>query len=59
MHFSFIALQTDLLKEGEVPVPYPSKFRDAWDDMTVKMPCSEKNLFPMENGVYLTSNTTP
>ncbi|KAB5581692.1 hypothetical protein PHYPO_G00178660 [Pangasianodon hypophthalmus] len=44
-----VLIRTDLLKEGEVPVPYPSKFRDAWDDMTVKMPCSEKNLFPMEN----------
>uniref|UniRef100_A0A8C4E244 poly(ADP-ribose) glycohydrolase n=1 Tax=Dicentrarchus labrax TaxID=13489 RepID=A0A8C4E244_DICLA len=41
-------LQTDLLREGEVPVPYPSKFKDAWDDVSVKMPCSEKNLFPME-----------
>ncbi|KAG8000133.1 Myoferlin, partial [Nibea albiflora] len=38
----------DLLREGEVPVPYPSKFKDAWDDVSVKMPCSEKNLFPME-----------
>ncbi|KAF7710427.1 poly(ADP-ribose) glycohydrolase isoform X1 [Silurus meridionalis] len=44
-----VLIRTDLLKEGEVPVPYPSKFRDAWDDMTVKMPCSEKNLFPLEN----------
>ncbi|KAF4090391.1 hypothetical protein AMELA_G00051260 [Ameiurus melas] len=44
-----VLIRTDLLKEGEVPVPYPNKFRDAWDDMTVKMPCSEKNLFPMEN----------
>ncbi|XP_036430126.1 poly(ADP-ribose) glycohydrolase isoform X3 [Colossoma macropomum] len=44
-----VLIRTDLLKEGEVPVPYPSKFRDAWDDMTVKMPCSEKNLFPVEN----------
>uniref|UniRef100_A0AAX7V6R0 poly(ADP-ribose) glycohydrolase n=1 Tax=Astatotilapia calliptera TaxID=8154 RepID=A0AAX7V6R0_ASTCA len=41
-------LQTDLLREGEVPVPYPTKFKDAWDDLSVKMPCSEKNLFPME-----------
>ncbi|KAK3554311.1 hypothetical protein QTP70_020172 [Hemibagrus guttatus] len=44
-----VLIRTDLLREGEVPVPYPSKFQDAWDDMTVKMPCSEKNLFPMEN----------
>lgn len=44
-------LQTDLLREGEVPVPYPTKFKDAWDDVSVKMPCSEKNLFPMETEV--------
>ncbi|XP_007249543.3 poly(ADP-ribose) glycohydrolase [Astyanax mexicanus] len=44
-----VLIRTDLLKAGEVPVPYPSKFRDAWDDMNVKMPCSEKNLFPVEN----------
>uniref|UniRef100_A0AAR2KZ90 poly(ADP-ribose) glycohydrolase n=1 Tax=Pygocentrus nattereri TaxID=42514 RepID=A0AAR2KZ90_PYGNA len=48
-----VLIRTDLLKEGEVPVPYPSKFRDAWDDITVKMPCSEKNLFPVENEVFL------
>ncbi|XP_063347771.1 poly(ADP-ribose) glycohydrolase isoform X1 [Pelmatolapia mariae] len=50
-----VTVRTDLLREGEVPVPYPTKFKDAWDDSSVKMPCSEKNLFPMEtedgNGV--------
>ena len=45
-------LQTDLLREGDVPVPYPTKFKDAWDDVSVKMPCSEKNLFPMETEVH-------
>ncbi|XP_059373391.1 poly(ADP-ribose) glycohydrolase-like [Carassius carassius] len=44
-----VLVRTDLLKEGQVPHPYPSKYRDSWDDMTVKMPCSEKNLFPVEN----------
>lgn len=43
-----ITIRTDLLKEGEVPVPYPSKFKDTWDDVSVKMPCSDKNLFPLE-----------
>ncbi|XP_037542670.1 poly(ADP-ribose) glycohydrolase [Nematolebias whitei] len=43
-----VTIRTDLLREGEVPVPYPSKFRDAWDEGSVKMPCSEKNLFPVE-----------
>ncbi|XP_026103424.1 poly(ADP-ribose) glycohydrolase-like isoform X2 [Carassius auratus] len=44
-----VLIRTDLLKEGQVPHPYPSKYRDSWDEMTVKMPCSEKNLFPVEN----------
>lgn len=44
-----VAVRTDLLREGEVPVPYPTKFKDAWDDVSVKMPCSEKNLFPMDS----------
>lgn len=43
-----VAIRTDLLREGEIPVPYPTKFKDAWDDIHVKMPCSDKNLFPME-----------
>ncbi|KAM6916376.1 poly(ADP-ribose) glycohydrolase [Xenentodon cancila] len=43
-----ITIRTDLLREGELPVPYPTKFKDAWDDVSVKMPCSEKNLFPIE-----------
>ncbi|XP_019952974.2 poly(ADP-ribose) glycohydrolase [Paralichthys olivaceus] len=43
-----ITIRTDLLREREVPVPYPTKFKDAWEDVSVKMPCSEKNLFPME-----------
>ncbi|XP_070771992.1 poly(ADP-ribose) glycohydrolase [Enoplosus armatus] len=43
-----VTVRTDLLREGELPVSYPSKFKDAWDDVSVKMPCSEKNLFPME-----------
>uniref|UniRef100_A0A671Y718 poly(ADP-ribose) glycohydrolase n=1 Tax=Sparus aurata TaxID=8175 RepID=A0A671Y718_SPAAU len=46
-----VTVRTDLLREGEVPVPYPTKFKDAWDDVSVKMPCSEKNLFPMETEV--------
>ncbi|CAL8391046.1 unnamed protein product, partial [Arctogadus glacialis] len=43
-----VTVRTDLLREGEVPQHYPSKFKDAWDDVSVKMPCSEKNLFPVE-----------
>ncbi|KAL1262888.1 hypothetical protein QQF64_005627 [Cirrhinus molitorella] len=44
-----VLIRTDLLKEGQVPIAYPSKYRDSWDDMTVKMPCSDKNLFPVEH----------
>lgn len=44
-----ITIRTDLLKEGDVPVPFPSKFKDTWDDVSVKMPCSDKNLFPLES----------
>ena len=47
----FWMFQTDLLREGEVPQHYPSKFKDAWDDVSVKMPCSEKNLFSVETEV--------
>ncbi|XP_033835851.1 poly(ADP-ribose) glycohydrolase [Periophthalmus magnuspinnatus] len=43
-----ITIRTDLLKESELPVPFPTKFKDSWDDVSVKMPCSDKNLFPME-----------
>ncbi|XP_063048227.1 poly(ADP-ribose) glycohydrolase [Engraulis encrasicolus] len=44
-----VMIRTDLLKEGDVPVPYPTKYRDAWDEQSVRMPCSEKNLFPVES----------
>ncbi|KAL2078271.1 hypothetical protein ACEWY4_025956 [Coilia grayii] len=46
-----VAIRTDLLQAGRVPVPYPTRYRDAWDDIHVKMPCSDKNLFPVEDGV--------
>ncbi|XP_062319354.1 poly(ADP-ribose) glycohydrolase [Osmerus eperlanus] len=48
-HNHTVMIRTDLLREGEVPVPYPTKFKDAWDEMSVKMPCSEKNLFPVDS----------
>lgn len=43
--------QTDLLQDGQVPVPYPSKFNDTWDDVHVKMPCSSSSLFPVKDEV--------
>uniref|UniRef100_A0A8C9VHZ0 poly(ADP-ribose) glycohydrolase n=1 Tax=Scleropages formosus TaxID=113540 RepID=A0A8C9VHZ0_SCLFO len=46
-----VMIRTDLLREGEVLVPYPTRFKDTWDEANVKMPCSEKNLFPLENEV--------
>ena len=51
--FSFATGQTDLLQNGKVPVPYPAKFKDTWDDVHVKMPCSRSNLFPVEDEVML------
>ncbi|XP_050982496.1 poly(ADP-ribose) glycohydrolase [Labeo rohita] len=44
-----VLIRTDMLRERRVIAPYPSNFRDSWDDMTVKMPCSKKNLFPVED----------
>ncbi|KAM9336109.1 poly(ADP-ribose) glycohydrolase [Symphorus nematophorus] len=44
-----VMIRTDLLQSCKVPVPYPAKFKDTWDDVHVKMPCSSWNLFPVEN----------
>uniref|UniRef100_A0A6Q2ZIS9 poly(ADP-ribose) glycohydrolase n=1 Tax=Esox lucius TaxID=8010 RepID=A0A6Q2ZIS9_ESOLU len=44
-----VLIRTDLLQAGKLPVPYPSKFRDTWDEVHVKMPFSESNLFPVGN----------
>uniref|UniRef100_A0A7N8X275 poly(ADP-ribose) glycohydrolase n=1 Tax=Mastacembelus armatus TaxID=205130 RepID=A0A7N8X275_9TELE len=46
-----VMIRTDLLQNGEVPVPYPTKFIDTWDDVHVKMPFSSSNLFPVEDKV--------
>ncbi|XP_022599252.1 poly(ADP-ribose) glycohydrolase-like [Seriola dumerili] len=44
-----VMIRTDLLQNGKVPVPYPTKFKDTWDNVHVKMPCSGSNLFPVED----------
>lgn len=44
-----VMIRTDLLQNGQLPVPYPAKFKDTWDDVHVKMPCSSQNLFPVED----------
>lgn len=44
-----VMIRTDLLQNGKVPVPYPGRFKDTWDDVHVKMPCSSSNLFPIED----------
>uniref|UniRef100_A0A667XU69 poly(ADP-ribose) glycohydrolase n=1 Tax=Myripristis murdjan TaxID=586833 RepID=A0A667XU69_9TELE len=44
-----VLIRTDLLQNGKVPVPYPAKFTDTWDDVHVKMPWSGMNLFPVIN----------
>lgn len=49
--FLFCLLQVDLLKEGIVPKPFPTHYKDLWDNKHVKMPCSEQNLYPIEDEV--------
>ncbi|XP_056153226.1 poly(ADP-ribose) glycohydrolase isoform X2 [Lampris incognitus] len=44
-----VLIRTDLLRQDKVPLPYPTKFVDTWDDVHVKMPCSSMNLFPVVN----------
>ncbi|CAJ1080265.1 poly(ADP-ribose) glycohydrolase isoform X2 [Xyrichtys novacula] len=44
-----VMIRTDLLQDGKVPVPYPTRFKDTWDDVHVKMPCSSMSLFPVVN----------
>ncbi|XP_075999659.1 poly(ADP-ribose) glycohydrolase [Genypterus blacodes] len=44
-----VLIRTDLLQNGKVPVPYPAKFMDTWDNVHVKLPCSSENLFPVVN----------
>lgn len=52
LQFSCLPLfQVDLLRAGEVPKPFPTHFKDLWDNKHVKMPCSEQNLYPVEDEV--------
>ncbi|NWQ75389.1 PARG glycohydrolase, partial [Columbina picui] len=44
-----VTIRVDLLREGEVPKPFPSQYKDLWDNKHVKMPCSEQNLYPVED----------
>ncbi|KAA8581435.1 hypothetical protein FQN60_003016 [Etheostoma spectabile] len=44
-----VMIRTDLIQNGKVPVPYPAKFKDTWDDVHVKMPCSSWSLFPIQD----------
>ncbi|KAM6185848.1 poly(ADP-ribose) glycohydrolase isoform 2-T2 [Rhynchocyon petersi] len=44
-----VTIRVDLLREGEVPKPYPTYYKDLWDNKHVKMPCSEQNLYPVED----------
>lgn len=43
--------QVDLLRAGDVPKPFPTHYKDLWDNKHVKMPCSEQNLYPVEDEV--------
>ncbi|XP_060097036.1 poly(ADP-ribose) glycohydrolase [Heteronotia binoei] len=44
-----VTIRVDLLKEGEVPKSFPTHYKDSWDNKHVKMPCSEQNLYPVED----------
>ncbi|XP_062435724.1 poly(ADP-ribose) glycohydrolase isoform X2 [Rhea pennata] len=44
-----VTIRVDLLREGEVPKPFPTHYKDLWDNKHVKMPCSEQNLYPIED----------
>ncbi|XP_028915641.2 poly(ADP-ribose) glycohydrolase [Ornithorhynchus anatinus] len=44
-----VTVRVDLLREAEVPKPFPSYYKDSWDNKHVKMPCSEQNLYPVED----------
>ncbi|XP_038128669.1 poly(ADP-ribose) glycohydrolase-like [Cyprinodon tularosa] len=42
-----VMIRTDLLGNLNAPVPNPATFLDTWDDIHVKMPYSQRNLFPI------------
>uniref|UniRef100_A0A8C6XV31 poly(ADP-ribose) glycohydrolase n=1 Tax=Naja naja TaxID=35670 RepID=A0A8C6XV31_NAJNA len=44
-----VTIEVGLLKEGEVPKPFPTHYKDSWDNKHVKMPCSEQNLYLIED----------
>ncbi|XP_066304725.1 poly(ADP-ribose) glycohydrolase-like [Branchiostoma lanceolatum] len=37
------------LRPGDPPRPFPDKYRDVWDDAHVRMPCSDENLYPVQD----------
>ncbi|XP_069836780.1 poly(ADP-ribose) glycohydrolase [Dendropsophus ebraccatus] len=47
-----VTMKYDKLQENMAPLPHPSNFVDKWDNIYVKMPCSQMNLYPVddENG---------
>ncbi|XP_063814913.1 poly(ADP-ribose) glycohydrolase isoform X3 [Pseudophryne corroboree] len=46
------------IHEKVVPKPYPNSFIDKWDNSYVKMPCSQHNLYPVndQNGGQITAS---
>ncbi|XP_076980743.1 poly(ADP-ribose) glycohydrolase isoform X2 [Tamandua tetradactyla] len=44
-----VTIRVDVLRAGEVPKPFPTHYKDLWDNKHVKMPCSEQNLYPVED----------
>lgn len=39
-----------------MPKPFPTHYKDLWDNKHVKMPCSEQNLYPVEDEVRHAKN---
>ncbi|XP_038061857.1 poly(ADP-ribose) glycohydrolase-like [Patiria miniata] len=37
------------VRSGTPPRPYPDAYRDTWDANHVRMPCSEENLYPVDD----------
>ncbi|XP_066456517.1 poly(ADP-ribose) glycohydrolase isoform X1 [Eleutherodactylus coqui] len=44
-----VTVKFDKLQENVVPLPHPTSFIDKWDSTHVKMPCSQMNLYPVDD----------
>ncbi|KAM3913471.1 poly(ADP-ribose) glycohydrolase isoform 2-T2 [Leptodactylus fuscus] len=44
-----VTVKYDQLQEGVPPLPHPVPFIDKWEPAYVKMPCSQSNLYPVDD----------